>query len=168
MKIRDRIRVGVLAIIVFAIGMIGAGWIAAARASDSPWAVNLYGASYHTDRRMKETENLNERNYGAGLRYYVNDTTFIEGGEFADSMNGKSRFIGIAYQANAGPFSIGVEPFFMTRPNYNGGKAFMAALPFASLKIRNVTTSVTYTPYVKVDDQNIIYETYAVYTSIRF
>ena len=143
-------------------------FLTATPAFASPWAINLAGASYHTDRKAVQDENLNEKNTGIGVRYYLNDSTFAEAGAFKDSIGNTSKYVGIAYQLRAGPFAIGAEPVIMSRPNYIDGHAFIAALPFASFTSGPVVTTITYTPRIKINSTATLNEVYAVYWSVRF
>lgn len=61
------------------------GLLAAGKCAASDFHVQVHGLSYHTERTQANGDKWNERNYGLGLRYQVNDAWDVQAGAFKNS-----------------------------------------------------------------------------------
>lgn len=146
-------------------------WIAAASfacfsltAAASDWSVNIYGASYHTDRDRVERSQFSELNPGLGARYQLSPHWFLDGGIYRDSMRWTSAHVGVGAQTR-GRARVGALALAGYRRNLD---LFPAILPFASLDLSDhASAHVLYIPPLRVGSQSLA-ETFAFFWSVRF
>jgi hypothetical protein len=103
--------------------------------------LNIYGTAKHTENDA----NLNDTNYGLGLRNESGNVIY-EAGAFRDSRDNLSKYAAVGYQYRLGIFGFGASALAMSRPNYRDGNVFMGALPFITLNAKSIITTVTCVP----------------------
>lgn len=122
------------------------------RSADSWLDLNVYGLSYHPDRKTAHRLNLdNEVNPGLGLHYaLVNDArgvTFAEVGAYQDSGRYWAKFAALGYQFHFGErWKIGGALALMNSRTYNDGVAFIAMIPLITYDLGPVKLNAVYLP----------------------
>jgi hypothetical protein len=129
------------------------------------FGINVYGASYHVERREARARNVaNEFNPGLGLRYRKRFDDrfdwFVDAGAYRDSGRNTAVLAGPGIFWKPSPSSgwrLGGALAFVHSDTYNRGKAFIAPFPVAAYEWRAVTLNVTYIPKVsRVNDINTV------------
>lgn len=122
------------------------------------FGVNVYGASYHFERREARERNVdNEFNPGLGLRYRRRHDArfdwFAEAGAYRDSGRNTAVLAGAGAfwkpGGDASGWRLGGGLAFVHSDTYNRGRAFVAPFPVAAYEWRGVTLNVTYIPKVR-------------------
>ena len=117
-------------------------------------SLNVYGLSYHPDRKTVHRLHLdNEVNPGLGLHYeLVNDVrgiTFAEIGAYDDSGSNWAKFAALGYQFKFGEhWRIGGALALMHSRTYNDGAAFIAMIPLVTYDFGRVKLNAVYFPKV--------------------
>ena len=130
--------------------------------------LNLYGTSFHFDRKDKNGKTFNEINAGAGLHYdfynYKNHTFWTDAGLVNDSFKNLSKFavLGYKYQIFKN-FYLGAGLYCSSTKSIQHGDPFLAPLPFLSYKYKRFSLNFTYLPDFKTTN---IYPTVASYITI--
>ena len=92
-----------------------------AQAEDSPWSVQLHGASWHAEDRSRfdnTGRDWNEANIGAGMRYELDKTWSVQAGAYRNSIDKVSAYALADWTPiRAGSFSIGLFGGAVTRCN---------------------------------------------------
>ena len=109
------------------------------------------------------SNNLNEKNYGLGLQYDINQQRdwipTINMASFKDSNDNTSRYVGGGmkrrYRFNTGTqrlnLDFGALALVMVRPDYNDDEPFYGAVPFVSIGNGWGGINITYVPEVEED-----------------
>lgn len=119
----------------------GAQIALSAEEGKSPWAVDMF---LHADH-FKKSSKLNEKNWGAGLKYYYPDTLFNSGGEFfaevgglRNSQKGEAYFAAGGYtkklfELNGVRVSGSIAPVFVDYGAKGRSATARVVLPFVSV-----------------------------------
>ncbi len=87
--------------IIIALIVAAASFLPTATASAGELGIDLFGLSYHLDRRDDSGRRFNEFNYGLGVNYtfFSNDRSryYLEGAIYHDSYNYTARFGAVGY-----------------------------------------------------------------------
>jgi hypothetical protein len=129
------------------------------------FGINVYGASYHLERREARARNVaNEFNPGLGLRYRKRLDQrfdwFVDAGAYRDS--GRSTAVlagpGLFWRPSLeSGWRLGAAIALVHSDTYNRGKAFIAPFPIMAYEWGAVTFNVTYIPKVsRVNDINTL------------
>lgn len=135
-------------------------WIAAAcfacfslAASATDLSLNVYGASYHTDRAAVRDNDLRELHPGAGIRRDISAHTFLDSGIYRDSWGLASGHAGVGLQT-AGRYRVGALVFLGYRADMSG--PFVGALPFVSARITpRLDAHAAYVPRLSTERSSI-------------
>lgn len=128
--------------------------------------LNIYGVSYHNDR----TFGWNERNTGVGLRHDLNESFFLDGGFYKDSLNANTFYMAVATKASFGPAAMGVSMLAMHQEDayyaghYRQARMIGGVLPFMSLETGRLITNLGYIPRV---DSLRLKSAWFMYWSVR-
>lgn len=108
--------------------------------------INLGMYSYHFQR----DQNLNNNNFGIGVEYRFNSIASVTLGNFKNSDNGHSSYVGIYYQPiTMGPIKLGaVVGGFNGYQSTNNGGWFPAALPALTIEEGRLGANLFYIPSV--------------------
>jgi hypothetical protein len=128
------------------------------------FGVNLYGASYHVERREAKARNVaNEFNPGLGVRYRrrldARFDAFVDAGAYRDSGRNTALIAGPGLLwkpgGDASGWRLGGALAFVHSDTYNRGRAFIAPFPVLAYEWRSVTVNMTFIPKVsEVNDIN--------------
>lgn len=122
--------------------------------------INVYGLSYHFDRdRAKELNAGNELNLGVGLRWRSDrGGWFADLGAYRDSGRNTAKVAGAGYLWELSErWRIGGAAAAMHSDTYNGGRAFLAAIPLLAYEAPSYTLNFTYFPkIVGMNDVNTL------------
>lgn len=138
-------------------------------AADDPWrnlSLQLYGLSYHPDRRAMRSLGLdNEVNFGLGLNYTLHEdersVRFLEAGMFRDSGRQRATIAGMGYQLKAGPhWRLGGALVGVLGKTYNEGRFFIAPLPVVSYDFGQLTLNALYVPRYRQVNQLAVFGLY--------
>ena len=116
--------------------------------------LNVYGLSYHPDRKTVQRLHLdNEVNPGLGLHYeLVTDArgiTFAEVGAYDDSGSHWAKFAALGYQFKLGEhWRIGGALALIHSRTYNDGAAFIGMIPLITYDFGRVKLNAVYFPKV--------------------
>lgn len=119
---------------------------------NSRLGLNLYGLSYHPDRKTVHRQGLdNEVNPGLGFNYELfgdaRGITFVQAGAYHDSGRNWTKFAGLGYQFKQGKrWRIGGALAVMNSRTYNGGAAFVAMIPLITYDLGRVKLNAVYLP----------------------
>lgn len=140
----------------FGVGMLGLALLAAVAAARpavaaSRLGLDLYGLSYHFDRRDVDGYKFNETNLGGGLdwvfRRGTDNTFFADAGLFSDSYRRTSGCGSVAWTHKLiGPLQGGLGLAIVSTPSVNNGELFMAPAPLLSLRTDRVAIHLAYVP----------------------
>lgn len=114
--------------------------------------LNVYGLSYHPDRKTVHRLGLdNEVNPGLGLHYeLVNDArgvAFADAGAYHDSGRNWAKFAALGYQFHFGErWRIGGALAAVRSRTYNDGVAFIAMIPLVTYDFGPVKLNAVYLP----------------------
>jgi hypothetical protein len=101
----------------------------AAQAEESPWSIQLHGASWHAEERSKyenTAQDWNEVNPGVGIRYELDKTWAVQAGVYRNSIDKVSAYALADWTPiRAGSFSIGLFGGAVT--GYNSAPVVAAA-----------------------------------------
>lgn len=120
-------------------------------ASAAELGFNLYGVSYHLDRRDWFGRPFNELNPGLGLNLIVHQSRrsiwFVEGGSFEDSFRQHARYLSVGYRYRLRSFlSVGMHLGYYHSRSVNYNRPVLAPVPMLSLRYRPVSLNVVYVP----------------------
>lgn len=132
-------------------------FIQAAHAGELHFVLN--GKSIHINKIP--SENLNERNYGAGFQYEFNRINknwvpFLNAGGFTDSYDKPSYYVGGGFFHRYSlsrnflnlHFDAGLTGFVMTKEDVNDNEPFPGILPMVSIGNERVALNITYIPKI--------------------
>jgi hypothetical protein len=106
-------------------------------------------ASYHTSR----DENLNERNYGLGLRMPIRERVFATAGFYRNSLDRESVYLGAGWWLlEKGPMSLRVLVGAVT--GYQVAVA-PVVIPEAAIGARAWRVAFSYVPEIKLDEGGV-------------
>jgi hypothetical protein len=134
--------------------IVAAAVLAAAIApcpSSASIGINVYGLSYHFERdRARELGVGNELNLGAGLRWRSDrGGWFADLGAYRDSGRNTAKVGGAGHLWELGSsWRIGAALAAMHSDTYNGGRAFVAAIPVLAYETSRYTLNFTFFPKV--------------------
>lgn len=128
------------------------------------WGLNVFGLSYHTDRSQAQGMELNELNFGLGVRREFGKA-FTEASLYKNSFGHTARYVGAGYQFHLKNWRLGGMIVAGQGKGYNENRPFVAPVPLLSYDFGRVLLNTTYFP--KVKDINAI-ETFGTYITIRF
>ncbi len=118
--------------------------------------VNAGMLSYHFDR----DKNFQGNNHGFGVEASLSDTNAIYGGNFINSVDKHSNYLGWAWRPwTLGPTRLGfIAGAFDGYPKVNNAGWFLAALPVLSYEYRYVGVNLLLIPEVsdKVDGAAVV------------
>jgi hypothetical protein len=132
------------------------------------FGVDLYGASYHFDRRDVSGARFNEANFGAGLDAVLvrgrHHTVFADLSVYRDSFRQPNVYGSIAWTHELlGPLEGGVTLAVSGSPAVNGGEPFMAPIPTLSWRTDRAALHLLYLPSAS---QINAYESLAAYATL--
>lgn len=116
------------------------------------WAVNIYGLSYHFERReARRIDADNEVNPGLGIRKGLWKSgphrVYAEAGIYYDSGERWAKTADITYQYEVLPnFRAGAGLFFFHTRTYNRGDPVLVPLPLISYDFGPAEVNVAYAP----------------------
>jgi hypothetical protein len=127
--------------------------------------INIYGLSYHPDRRDSAGKSFNELNVGIGLNYALYETHRsifpIEGGIFKNSGGDVAKYIGAGYLFKFGRgISAGGEAVYFDSKTYNNGHPAFGIVPMVSYRYKPLSFTVMYLPKYKNINQNAAFGLY--------
>jgi hypothetical protein len=114
--------------------------------------LNVYGLSYHPDRKAVQRLGLdNEVNPGLGLHYELakdaRGVTFAEVGAYRDSGRNWAKFAALGYQFKFGErWRIGAALAAVNSRTYNDGVAFISMIPLVTYDFGRVKLNAVYFP----------------------
>ncbi len=120
-----------VALVIFAITAIFA-YSKNSRADESPWSLNLYGASFHENGKQRKT--AHQINPGVGLRYDISKHWYVEGAYInRNSVGGTTETIGFGWHTevaklNQKPLKLGVQVMHMNYGDPRPGKRDMSGV----------------------------------------
>ncbi len=119
-------------------------------ADAAEFGINLYGMSYHLDRRDVTGYRFNERNPGLGLRYVIAERRrsqyYVEAAVLEDSYRRAAKYatFGYGYHVHKG-LSIGVL-FGVYDSRSVAESAVLVAVPMISYRYRDVKLNLVHLP----------------------
>lgn len=115
-------------------------------------SLNVYGLSYHPDRKTVHRLDLdNEVNPGLGLHYDLDDDgrgiTFVEVGAYYDSGKNWTKFASLGYQFKmGGRWRLGGALAVFNSRTYNDGAAFISMIPLVTYDFGRFRLNMVYFP----------------------
>jgi hypothetical protein len=115
-------------------------------------SLNVYGLSYHPDRKTVHRLGLdNEVNPGLGLHYDLDDDarglTFVEVGTYYDSGKNWAKFASLGYQFKLGErWRMGGALAVFNSRTYNDGIAFISMIPLVTYDFGRFRLNAVYFP----------------------
>lgn len=130
------------------------------------FGINVYGVSYHFERREAKARDVaNEFNPGIGLRYRrrlnASWDAFADAGFYRDSGRNTALLAGPGLfwkpRGDASGWRLGGALAVVHSDTYNRGRTFIAPFPVAAYEWGRVTLNVTFIPKVaEVNDINTL------------
>ena len=113
------------------------------------FGVNLYGFSYHIDRKDINGHDFNETNSGIGFRATIQETkrstSFVEVGYFQDSFDHGARYVSVAYQFKLTQgIHLGLNLGYYDAPSVLG--QVIAPIPTLTFRYRFVALNLVHMP----------------------
>lgn len=121
--------------------------------------LNIFGLSYHTDRKGTRDRHLdNEVNLGLGLDYEFHSDAMgaatLQTGFFKDSGRNWTKIAGAGYQFKLGErWRLGADLLAIHSPTYNNGRSFVAPVPRVTYDFGRVKVNLVYVP--RYQDYNL-------------
>ncbi len=118
---------------------------------NSRLGLNLFGLSYHLDRRDQSGERFNEFNPGAGASFIFLERGkshySIEGGIFVDSFHKRATYFVLGYEYDLFK-SVGIGLVFgiYDSRTVSSSGAIVAAAPFAAIHYRRLCLRIVHLP----------------------
>lgn len=127
--------------------------------------INVYGLSYHPNRKDSRGKALNELNPGLGLNYIIYEKPRnifqFDAGIFKNSGRETAKYIGAAYRYKFGRgFSGGGEFVYFHSSTYNNGDATFGVFPMASYRRNPFSFTLLYLPRYKNINRNTAFGLY--------
>jgi len=130
---------------------------------------NIYGLSYHFDRKSIEGESFNEFNPGIGINYVYKlsnrNALFFESGFYNDSFQNIAKYFSIGYKFDLikDRLLIGIPLTLYNSASIDERKWIFAPLPILSVRYKMLVINSVYLP--AYDDVNI-YPALGLYLTI--
>lgn len=112
---------------------------------------DLFGVSYHLDRRTASGERFHEFNPGLGIQFIpferAQGLIFLEGGFYRDSFANTAKFMSFGGKYKIiEPLSLGVGITVCQSPSFNRGHPVLAPIPFLTYRYKRVSLTMVYLP----------------------
>jgi len=113
--------------------------------------INLFGLSYHLDRRDEQGRRFNEINYGIGANYtfYKNHRShyYLEGGIYDDSFRKTARYITVGYDYRLfAQLYCGLLVGLIDSRSLSSSGSIVAAVPLLRYRWSHVSFNVVHLP----------------------
>jgi hypothetical protein len=140
--------------------------LGASSAHSMVFGLNLYGLSYHPDRKDSEGNKLNGLNPGVGIQWIIRETRRgildMNNGFYKDSRNNAAEYVSVGYKFKViESLSFGPALFVYHSSEYNGGRPILAPLPVISFRYKQISWNALYAPRFKATNRNSVFAFYA-------
>jgi hypothetical protein len=127
--------------------------------------INIYGISYHPERRDSNGRKFDELNPGVGINYIALEKSKsifqVNAGIFKNSGGEAAQYIGGGYCYKIGKgFSAGGELVYFHSSSYNNGNSTLGIVPMASYRRNSLSFTLLYLPKYKNINRNMAFGFY--------
>ena len=129
--------------------------------------IDIFGFSYHPDRRDSSGKKLNEFNPGIGMNYIFHETNrsifSADAGVYRDSGRNAAIFGAAGYRLKFDRISLGGMVVVLKSDTFNNGNIVIAPLPVFSVRVRAWSFNATYLPQYKNVNRNDAFGFFATF-----
>lgn len=127
--------------------------------------INIYGLSYHPDRKDSSGRTFNEFNPGVGLNYIALEKSRgifqLDAAIFKNSGGKATQYIGAGYRYKIGRgFSAGGEFVYFHSSTYNNGDGALGMIPLVAYRRNLFSFNFMYLPKYKNINRNSAFGLY--------
>jgi hypothetical protein len=130
------------------------------------FGLNIYGLSFHLDRKDSSGKKFNEINPGLGMNYVFQNTSKhivkMDAGLFKNSGSQLAEYVAMGYAYKLrNSLNVGGEVAFLHGKNYNNGRPSLGIVPMLSFRHETVSFNLLYLPRYKEVNRNSAFGLYA-------